>query len=125
MAVLTPEVLEILRHEAPVAIVTAGEAGPHLVGTWQSYIEVDADALVIPAGGYRLTQANVEAGSPVQLLVGSRDVPGQGGYPGGGFRLTGTGSFVDAGPVFERTKARFPWSHAALVVRVAAAQRLI
>lgn len=87
MAVLTPEVLEILRHEAPVAIVTAG--------------------------------------SPVQLLVGSREVPGPNGYPGSGFRLTGTGSFVDAGPVFERTRARFPWSHAALVVRVATAQRLI
>ncbi|MGE5591693.1 MAG: FMN-binding protein [Bacillota bacterium] len=125
MAVLTSEILDILSHEAPVAIVTAGPSGPHLVGTWQSYIQVDGDSLIIPAGGYRATQANVESGSPLQLLVGSRDVPGPNGYPGGGFRLTGTGSFIDAGPVFERTKARFPWCHAALVVHVSTAQRLI
>lgn len=90
--VLPAEVREVLKHEAPVAVATSGSEGPHLVGTWQSYIEVDGDRLVIPAGG---------------------------------FRLEGAGSFVASGPVFERTKARFSWCHAALVVRVESWERLI
>src|SRR5512138_143178 len=43
-----------LREEGSAAFVTQGPAGPHLVATWNSYIEVvDDGTIVFPAGGYR------------------------------------------------------------------------
>ena len=41
-----------LREEGSAAFVTQSTAGPHLVATWNSYIEVvDPDTIVFPAGG--------------------------------------------------------------------------
>ncbi|MHB9144447.1 MAG: pyridoxamine 5'-phosphate oxidase family protein [Symbiobacteriia bacterium] len=122
---LPQELHEVLKHDGAAAIVTQGRTGPHLVGTWQSYIVVDGDTLVIPSGGYRETQQNVEAGSRVNLLVGREVNPPEGRHSGVGYRIEGTGSFVAAGPVFDSTKERFPWARAAFVVHVESYEKLI
>ncbi len=50
---LTDTFFEVLRHEGVAAIATLS-AEPHLVNTWNSFIQVtDGRYLLIPAGGTR------------------------------------------------------------------------
>ena len=45
-----------IKGEGSAAFVTQGPDGPHLVATWNSYLElVGDDTLEFPAGGYRKT----------------------------------------------------------------------
>lgn len=109
-----------LKQEGSAAFVTQGPAGPHLVATWNSYIEVvDASTLVFPAGGYRKTEENLRSGSPVQMIVG-------GHLPEGvGFRLRGSAALEVGTPHHARLKQRFPWSRAAVVLRVSEVEQVL
>ena len=103
-----------------VAIATAGPDGPHLAATWGDYIRalgVESDRLLIPAGGLRQTEANLEANPRIELLLASRQVQRAQGA-GQGCVLSGTARLEAAGPDFDKVKARFPWARAALVVTV-------
>ncbi len=119
---MIPEQLEAaLRGEGAAAFVTQGPDGrPHLVATWNSYIElVGADTLLFPAGGYRTTEENLRRGSPVQMIVG-------GHVPAGiGFRLTGRAELEVGTPSHERVKQRFPWARAAVVFRVGSVEQVL
>lgn len=109
-----------LAEEGTAAFVTQGPAGPHLVATWNSYIEVlDGDTLVFPAGGYRQTEENLRGGSSVQMIVGGH-VP-----EGIGFRLTGRAALEVGTPSHQRVKQRFPWSRAAVVLRVSSVEQVL
>jgi hypothetical protein len=109
-----------LKQEGSAAFVTQGPAGPHLVATWNSYIEVvDASTLVFPAGGYRTTEANLRSGSPVQMIIG-------GHLPEGvGFRLTGMADLEVGTPHHARLQQRFPWSRAAVVFHVRGVEQVL
>ncbi len=110
----------VLRDEGSAAFVTQGPAGPHLVATWNSYIDVvDLGTLLFPAGGYRQTEENLRNGSPVQMIVG-------GHLPEGvGFRLTGNASIESGTPNHVRVKHRFPWARAAVVFRVSGVEQVL
>ncbi len=109
-----------LAEEGSAAFVTQGPAGPHLVATWNSYIEiVGADTLLFPAGGYRRTEENLRRGSPVQMIVGGH-VPA-----GVGFRLTGRAELEVGTPNHARVKQRFPWARAAVVFRVGSVEQVL
>lgn len=110
--------LEVLKHPGVVAIATQGEDGPHLVNTWNSYLQIPADGrLLIPAGYMHQTEANVARDNRVLLTVGSHEVAGKLG-PGTGFLIKGTAAFVSTGSDFDAIKAKYPWARAALVVQV-------
>lgn len=109
---------QVLSHEGVVAIATQGEEGPHLVNTWNSYIQVTEDEhLLIPAGYMHETEANVAKNNHVLLTVGSREVEGANG-PGTGFLIKGTAAFIKSGPRFDTVKQRFPWARASLEVTI-------
>jgi hypothetical protein len=109
-----------LRGEGSAAFVTHGPDGPHLVATWNSYIDVlGADTLLFPAGGYRRTEENLRSGSPVQMIVGGH-VPTAIGY-----RLTGRAELEVGTPNHQRLKQRFPWARAAVVFRVGAVEQVL
>jgi predicted pyridoxine 5'-phosphate oxidase superfamily flavin-nucleotide-binding protein len=116
---LIPEkFLEVLKHEGVASVVTQGDGEPHLVCTWNSYIQVlDNEKLLYPAGGMNSTEANLEKNNKIHVAVGSREVDGFHG-PGTGFRIEGTATFVKAGPEFEEIKQKFPWSRAAVEITV-------
>jgi hypothetical protein len=116
---MIPEKLtEILRHEGVVAIATLGDAGPHLVNTWNSYVAIgDAGTLLIPAGGMHVTERNVARNAAVLVTFGSREVDGRRG-PGAGFLVRGTAAFHADGPRYAALKARFPWARALLEIAV-------
>ena len=115
---LTDTLFEVLRHEGVAAIATLG-AEPHLVNTWNSYIQVtNGSHLLIPAGGMHQTQKNIAANPKVLLTVGTREVAGKRGQPGAGFLVTGTAEFLSEGETFNRVKAKFSWARAALKITI-------
>lgn len=119
------KMLEVLKHAGVVAIATQGQDGPHLVNTWNSYIQVREEGrLLIPAGYMQETEANIARNNQVLLTVGSHEVAGKLG-PGTGFLIKGTAAFVTSGPDFDAIKAKFAWARAALVITVASATQTL
>lgn len=116
---------EVLKKDGVVAIATLGPDGPHLVNTWHSYVRItDDERLLIPAGYYRKTEANVSSNDNVLVTMGSSKVEGKNG-PGTGFLVRGKAAFVTAGPEFERVKTRFSWARAALIISVLSAEQTL
>lgn len=109
--------LRVLEHEGVVAIASQAPDGtPHLVNTWNSYVQITSDErLLIPVGGMRKTEENISQTKTVLLTAGSRDVQGKHG-PGTGFLVTGTAEFSYAGEDFNVIKSMFAWARAALSV---------
>ena len=116
---LNKEIIEILQYEGPVVMVTNSASGPHVVGTWNSYLEIlDDTTLAIPAYGYKQTEQNIEQGSLVHLLLATKELPGKAGRPGRGFKLTGRGRFEAEGAIFEKMHSRFNGIRAAFIITI-------
>lgn len=112
------KLLEVLKHPGVVAIATQGQDGPHLVNTWNSYVQIRGNGrLLIPAGYMHETEANVARDNRVLLTVGSHEVAGKLG-PGTGFLIKGTAAFLSSGPDFDSIKAKYAWARAALAVTI-------
>jgi hypothetical protein len=119
------KLLEVLKKDGVVAIATLGPEGPHMVNTWNSYIQVASDGrLLIPAGYYHKTEANLATNAKVLLTLGSSKVQGFNGA-GTGFLVKGTAAFVTTGPDFEATKSRFSWARGTLAVTIDSATQTL
>ncbi len=116
---MIPEkLLEVLKNEGVVAIATSsGDGTPHLVNTWNSYVQIVNECLIFPAGGMNKTEANVAKNNNVLITLGSRSVDGFRG-PGAGFLVRGTASFIKSGPTLDMIKKKFPWARAAVEVSI-------
>ena len=121
-----PEKLqEVLKKDGVVAIATLGPDGPHMVNSWNSYLQVTEDGrLLIPAGYFHQTEANIAHNNQVLVTTASSKVPGLVG-PGTGFLIKGTASFLWEGPEFDAMKARFTWARGVLSVKVEEATQTI
>jgi len=121
--VLDATVLAVLKAEGSATFMTMGPDGPHLVATWQSYLDaIDAGTLVFPAAGYQVTEANLAHDPSVQMIIGR-----QRGADGAalGFRLSGTAEVQAEGALRERMKAKYPWCRAAIVMTVTDVERIL
>ena len=119
---MIPEKLqEIMKKDGVAAIATLGEAGPHMVNTWNSYIKVSEDGrLFIPAGYMHKTEANIAHNPDVLITLGSSKVKGLHG-PGAGFLIKGKAEFITSGPEFDFMKAKISWLRATLAVTIESA----
>lgn len=116
-------VRSVIASEGSATFVTSGEGGPHIVATWQSYLEVaDDTTLLFPAGGFRVTEENLKAGSPLQMVIGAKTGTTTGKSLG--FRLTGTATLESGTPTHDRVKAKFPWCRAAVVFKVSKVEKI-
>ena len=117
---MIPEKLqEVLKQDGVVAIATLGQDGPHMVNTWNSYVQITNDGrLLIPAGYMQQTEANIAFNSIVLITLGSSKVAGKMG-PGTGFLIKGTAAFITCGPDFDVMKKRFVWARAVVAVTIA------
>ncbi len=119
---------EVLDKAEWVAIVTWGEDGPHLVGTWAEYIRSigikDDDIYIIPAGHYHKTEENLKKNKNIQLLMASKEVKGNYG-PGQGCILYGEGEIQTDGEFAQLAKERFSWARGALVVKIKECKTLL
>ena len=112
--------LEVLETCEFVAIVTSGDDGPHLVGTWGEYIRrlsPSTETIVVPAGGYRQTERNLAKNNRIKLLIASRQVHGSSG-PGQAYEISGTAELITRGSIVEKVRRIFPWARGALVVTI-------
>ena len=122
---LPEALLEVLKKDGVVAIATLGPDGPHMVNTWNSYVRVSDDGrLLIPAGYFHKTEANIAANNQVLVTLGSSKVKGLLG-PGTGFLIKGTATFLKDGPDYDAMKSRFSWARAALSITVDSATQTI
>lgn len=123
---MIPEkMLEVLKHEGVVAIVTEGKEGAHIVNTWNSYIRVTEDErLLLPAGYMNTTEANIQHNDKVLITVGSKEVQGFNG-PGTGFLIEGAAKFIKEGSEFDEMKQRFPWARAVVEVTIKSATQTL
>ena len=119
------KLLEVLKNDGVAAIATLGPEGPHMVNTWNNYIRVsEDDRLLIPAGYFHKTEANIAANDKVLVTLGSSKVQGLNG-PGTGFLIKGTASFATSGPDFDAMKSRFGWARATLAITIDSATQTI
>ncbi len=116
---LDPKLIEILTtgSDGALTIVTNGPAGPHLVNSWNSYVLIEGDELLIPVGGMVHTEENLKKDNAVSLSVSNRSVMGL-RYKGCGMTLFGTARIEHSGPAFDAIRQRFSWARAALVIHV-------
>jgi predicted pyridoxine 5'-phosphate oxidase superfamily flavin-nucleotide-binding protein len=123
---MIPEkMLEVLKHAGVVAIATQGEDGPHLVNTWNSYLQITGEGrLLIPAGYFHVTEANVAKDDRVLITFGSHAVAGKNG-PGTGFLVKGRAAFEKSGADFDAIKAKFSWARAVLAVSIISATQTL
>ena len=123
---MIPEkVREIMKQDGVVAIATLGKDGPHMVNTWNSYLQTTEDGrLLIPAGYMHRTEANISFNPEVLITLGSSKVQGLHG-PGAGFLIKGKAAFLTSGPEFDVLKAKFKWMRATLVVTIESATQTI
>jgi hypothetical protein len=118
MVIMIPKkVLEILRHEGVVAIVTQNKEAVHMVNTWNSYLIVTPDNRFLnPVGGMKTTEANLAVNEQIQMSLGSHEVDGL-HHKGAGFHIKGTAKIIYDGNDLELVKARFPWARAVLSIQ--------
>jgi hypothetical protein len=125
MMEIPEKMLEVLTKDGVVAIATLGPDGPHLVNTWNSYVQVSEDGrLLIPAGYFNKTEVNIAANDKVLVTLGSSKVRGRTGA-GTGFLVKGTATFLTSGPDFETVKSRFAWARATLAIAVDSATQTL
>lgn len=107
---------EVLNYESVVAIVTQGVKGPHVVNTWNSYLQITADGRLLgPVGGMNATETNVKENKSILMTIGSREVMGI-HSKGTGFLIEGMAAFLVSGYEFEKMKEKFPWARAVLEI---------
>ncbi len=111
---------EVINKSEWVAIATAGVAGAHLAGTWGEFVRTlgveNDEVILVPVGGYRITEKNLSMDNRIELLCATRQVQGNNG-PGKGCRIRGTGRIETSGDRFAAAKKKFPWARGVLVVK--------
>ena len=118
---------EVLSHPADgaIAIVTQGNNEPHVVNTWNSYINITSDGkFLIPAAGMVQTEKNIETNNKVKLTVANREVQGK-MYKGTGFLIKGTARFLKDGSNFDMMKEKFPWLRTVLEITIESAEQTL
>jgi hypothetical protein len=127
MIMLDEKLLAILSHpvDRTVSIETMGNDGPHLVNTWNSYIDVTPDnQLLIPAGGFKKTEKNLSTYNEVTLSIASREMEGY-KTKGISFTVKGSTRFLRSGEEFDRMKGKFSWVRAVLEVTVTSTKQIL
>lgn len=109
--------LEVLSKEGVVSIVTSGKDGAHVSNTWNNYLVIDENKILIPAAAMIKTEENININSKVKLTLGSHEVMGY-RYMGTGFLLEGNAKFVKSGDNFKMMMDKFPFLTRVLEVTV-------
>jgi hypothetical protein len=114
---LDEKLIEVIKTppDSAFAIVTQNNGEAHVVNSWNSYIEISGDKIVVPVGGFLKTEDNLKADNRVKLTITNREVMGK-RYKGTGFLVSGTAFIEGKGTYFDLIKSKFPWARAALVI---------
>lgn len=122
---LTEKFYEVLNHEGVVSIVSWGENEPHVTNTWNSYLVIKDNKILIPAAGLRSTEKDVNVNNKVKLTLGSKEVLGFNDYQGTGFFIEGTAKFIESGSNFDMMKEKFSFLNRVLEISVTSLKQLL
>jgi hypothetical protein len=123
---LTEKFFEVLKKEGVISIVSWGIDEPHMVNTWNSFLEVTADErILIPAYAMRKTEKNVNQNNKVKIALGSKEVLGYKDYQGTGFILEGTAKYLQSGSEFDKMKEKFSFLTRVLEITVTSAKQML
>lgn len=113
--------LELWEKTEWVAICTAGPDGPHVVGAWGDHLRLLNGKLtrtvLVPAGRYHCTEANLKRNPRVEVLLASKNVESSHSL-GQGCSFTGTGEIKASGTDADRAKQAFPWARGVLIIQI-------
>lgn len=117
--------LEVVKHEGVVSIVSCANNEAHVANTWNSYLElVDSNKVLIPAAAMIKTEENTKLNSKVTLTLGSKEVMGY-HHMGTGFVLEGTARFLKEGKNYDLMYKKFPFLTRVLEVTVESCKQTI
>ena len=123
---LTEKFFDVLKKEGVVSIVSWGIDEPHVVNTWNSYLEVTTDErILIPAYAMRRTEKNVNQNNKVKIALGSKEVLGYKDYQGTGFVIEGTAKYLQSGSEFDMMKEKFSFLTRVLEITVTSAKQML
>ncbi|MDO4690916.1 MAG: pyridoxamine 5'-phosphate oxidase family protein [Fusobacterium sp.] len=125
MSVFNEKFFEVLNYEGVVSIVSWGNGEANITNTWNTYLVVKDDRILLPAAGMNSTEADVKVNNKVKVTLGARDVMGFNNYQGTGFLIVGTARFVEAGEEFDMMKEKFPFLRKVLEIKAETAKQLL
>lgn len=121
----TEKFFEVLNQEGVASIVSWGNDEPHIVNTWNSYLNVTKDErILIPAAGMHSVEEDLKVNNKVKITLGSKNVQGSFAM-GAGFRLEGTAKFLQSGEDYEMMKSKFPFLSRVLEITVSSAMQTL
>lgn len=123
--VLPEKFYEVLKYEGVVSIVSWSNGGANVTNTWNSYLEIVNNKILIPAAGMHSTENDVKINNIVKLTLGSKEVEGRNGYQGTGFLIEGEASFFYEGDYFNLMKSKFSFISRVIVVTVKSCKQLL
>ncbi len=117
--ILSDKLLEVIQNppDSALSIVTTGKDGGHIVNSWNSYITLVDDYIILPAGRMNKTEENLKENDQVEMTICNREVQGR-NYKGTGFLIRGKGFMQTQGPYLDKITKTYPWARAALVVKI-------
>ncbi|MFV0579719.1 MAG: pyridoxamine 5'-phosphate oxidase family protein [Fusobacterium ulcerans] len=98
----------VLAHNGVVSITTWADNLVHVSNTWNKYLQIVDNKILIPAAWLHKTEKNIKINNQVILTLGSPNVQGKIGM-GTGFVVEGTAKFLDSGKEFDMMKEKFPF----------------
>lgn len=122
---MNEKLTEILKSEGVVSITTCQNNEPHVVNTWNSYINVtDEETLLIPVYGMRKTEKNLIANNSLIMTLGSKEVMGY-QTMGTGVVIVGSANFITEGEKFDVMKEKFAWANRVLEVTIESVKQTV
>lgn len=123
---LDKKFFKVLKYEGVVSIVSWGSGDEaNVTNTWNSYLVVNEDKILLPAAGMHSTESDVAVNDKVKLTLGSREVEGFDGCQGTGFLVVGAARFLEDGDDFDMMKEKFPFLRKVLEITVKSAKQLL
>ena len=123
---LSEKFFEVLKYEGVVSIVSWGSTEEaNITNTWNSYLIIRDDRILLPAAGMNSTEADVAVNNKVKVTLGAREVEGFNNYQGTGFLINGTASFIEFGEEFDMMKEKFPFLRKVLEIKVNSSKQLL
>lgn len=123
---LSEKFFEVLKYEGVVSIVSWGSTDEaNITNTWNSYLVIKDDRILLPAAGMNSTEADVAVNNKVKVTLGAREVEGFNNYQGTGFLINGTAAFIESGEEYDMMKEKFPFLRKVLEIKVVSSKQLL
>ena len=112
---LSEKIKSILKHEGVVTVVAQGEDFPHVVNTWNSFVLVYDNYLIVPVGGMTHMEAILKKNNRIIVVIGSKEVEGLHGE-GAGFHINATANISYEGSEYKIIREKFAWARAIMKI---------